>query len=425
MAADNGELQHGQRYDPETDTVVRFTEQMYQEENSDLILGQARTDISPQDAAATLVRVWAVPSSALDAYFLAFAGTTNLDLPDVLTAIVVTYNKSSGDGESVHDVGDAAWVGDAGGLNLDPTSSASASAAIIPDIQPAITPTWAANVPTQTYLFYISGSVTVAQIITKLQTVILLKTVSTLIAGVVTTTAAHGLSVGQSFQFFTIGGASGGVTTVTTYFVIAVGSNISFTYSTTLGGSAASTHNATSGTLYPVVAAWPKFKPETHVFTLKGQQVSLSQQADSHVQYRWNTAGDQSRAISPYSGSRSDGKSIEVGVTVRTVQLPPTIHGVITLATTTDTAQADVTVQANVPGILGTGGAPSFDPITNEPASLSATVTGSITPTSLAATSGQASIPTANLYILDMVGSPYQYGYSRVQVTLVDFSYFA
>lgn len=344
----DGRIKHGARYDEQRDAVLTYTEQVQDYRQADALVGTAKTEVTPQDRQASVVRVWSGTIADLDSYFAAFAATTSIGgLPDVLTAMTVTFNKNHGDGESIHDVGTAVSAGTSGGLNVDPTASASASAAIIPDIQPAIQPTIANNVPVIIYVFYIKGDVTQAAVIAKLL-------------------SASSLTV----------------------------------------------------------LAWPKFRPVSHVFTLVGQQKSVSQQADSHSQNRW--ANDSlSYAISPFDGTRSDGFSLDTGISIRTIQLPPTIHGSITLSASSSTQTATVTVTANIPAIVGSGIAPSFDAVVNEPDPITITVTGSISPSSLSATSGQASIPTSGLYLLDVTSQPDIAGYNIVRATVFDFAYFS
>lgn len=423
----DGRLLNGARYDEQRDATIVYTEQMMDKTDADAVVGNMRTEVIPNDRDSSKVRVWSGASiPTLDSYFKGFPGVVSFELPAVLTAITTTFNKNSGSGVSIHAVGDAAWVGESGGLNLDPTSSTNSSAAIIPDIQPIISTVDSSRVPVTNYVFYsASDIVTLAAIITRIQNALTIATIG--IAAGIATVASHSFSINQPIKFATLVGASGGLAAGTLYYVTAI-SSTTVSFSVTRGGSPNASHAATSGTLYPVVASWPKFHVTSAVFTLKGQQTSISQQADSHIQYRWNSAGDVSYAISPIGGmspTRSDGNSIEIGVTVRTIQIPPTIHGAITVSSTSDTATVTTTVKANVPAIVGVGSAPSVSAITNEPSSISATVTGSLTPTSLSATAGDSAIPTAGLFILDIDGQPFAYGYSGIRVSVVDFSYFA
>ena len=429
MAQDDGELLQGQRYDEVADIVIAYTEQMKYEENADASVGVARTDVTPNDAHSSKVRTWAQPS--LTSIYLRTPGVVNLQLPSVLSSITTTFNKSGGNGENVREIGDAAWVGASGGMNLNPNASASGSASIIPDVNIEITETWGNNIPTEQFFFYIAGNVTTVDVLSRLQTILTLATTG-IVAGVVTTSAAHGLSVGQPFTFLTLVGGAGGIATATTYYVLTTPTTLTFTYAASAGGAALNTHSATSGTLAPAVSAWPSFRPKSHTLTLKGEQKSVSVNAEANFTYRWSDS-DVSYAYSPAQTavgppavfSQSDGISEENSVTVRSVRIPPTIHGAITIATATDTATFSVTAEADIPAITGTGGAPNFVGTNSTRSSGTITVNAGVTPTSLSATSGATAIPTAGLYIYDVTAERGRYGQTNVRVTLVNFNAFA
>lgn len=68
-------------------------------------------------------------------------------------------------------------------------------------------------------------------------------------SGIVTTSAAHSLVVGQRFDFSAITGGSGGIAVNTFYWVQAVTDSTHFRYALTAGGAAVSAHNASSGTV--------------------------------------------------------------------------------------------------------------------------------------------------------------------------------
>lgn len=425
MPRKDGEVLLGQLYDRELDMVVRFTETAMQEPaaNALQVAGAARTEISPMDGHASLVRVYELPG--LTNVFIEFPGVMNLVLPDVLTGISVTFNKSQGAGEDIHQIGDVVWEGPSGGMTLTPSSRAQASVAIIPDISPTVVQTWGQNIPTINLAFYMTGNITDALILAQVRSGLTI-TITNVVSGTCFTgTNAHRLKVGQEFQFPTLITPGGTIAVNTTYFVRTVIDEFNFTYSHTLGGALAAGDNAGGGTLAPNIKRLPVFKPQSHSFTLKGEQISLSQNADSLMQYSWSP--DQvSYAITPVSGTRSDGFSNDRGVSIRTVTLSPTIHGGITLSSPTDTAVAQVVVRANVPPITGIGDAPSFAGVTNEPTALTATANASVTPTSFSPVSGLSAIPTVGLYLVDVNIRPYAgYGHRQVIVTLVDFSIFA
>lgn len=72
-------------------------------------------------------------------------------------------------------------------------------------------------------------------------------------AGLITTASAHGLSVGAPVQLVGVT-TSTGITSLTTYWIISVGSSTTFTLSATLGGAALTT---TAGTATSVAPAYP------------------------------------------------------------------------------------------------------------------------------------------------------------------------
>jgi hypothetical protein len=71
--------------------------------------------------------------------------------------------------------------------------------------------------------------------------------------GVLTTATPHGLSIGAPVTLATVT-TSTGITALTTYYVIAVGSSTTLTLSTTVGGSALTTTSGTGTGLTPVGA---------------------------------------------------------------------------------------------------------------------------------------------------------------------------
>lgn len=428
MAENDGKLKLGQLFERDDSTVVAFTEQTMDSRNADLLVGQAFTEISPIDLKNSEVRVYTVPSAALEAFVLQSPTTLNLDLPPVLTSITSVFNVSEQVGESVQEVGAAFSSGSSGGFSVSADANASAAAGVIPDVSLDIREVWATNVPAQTYLFYMSSeTITVAAIITRLHTILTFATTG-VAAGVVTATA-HGLTANQPFQFATLVGGAGGIATGTTYFVRSASLTANtFTYSVTAGGAALSGHSATSGTLFPVVAAWPAFKPKAISLSLLGQTVRVQQGANAHLQNSWS-ADTLSYVIFPItsggSPTRADSISRSTDLSVRTVRISPTLHGALSISPSSDTADADVEVVAIIPEVVGTGIAPSFDPIENQPTPVTLTATGTISPSSFSATTGYTDIPTAGLFIHSLDSDIYKWGYNRVRVVLVNFSFAA
>lgn len=418
MPIADGKLHNGQLYDKVTDLTQGYTQQDMDSRQSDALLDQARTEITPIDIRQARVKVFEVPAG-IDTTFLSFVGTTNLALPNVLNSITVSYNSSFANGSSIKDAGVAVSAGTHGGIRISADASAQSAANIIPDIQYDIQQKWANNVPVSKYLFYLSGSVTLAAILTRLRSVVLLKTVTSVVAGVVTC-ASHGLSVSQSFQFVSLVGGAGGIAIDTTYFVKSVTTN-TFTYAATLGGSTIVAHSATSGTLAPVVSGWPSFNPVSHTITLNGSQVSFQQSAEARLACDWSS-DNLSYSFYPTAGGTAEGRSADVGVTVRSVQLPACIHAAISITNNTSSATALTVVSARLPQVTGQGDAPSFAAIVNSPTPMIGVANASVSPTSLAATTGETAIPTYNLYIKDIIAEQYAFGYSRVYVEIINFA---
>lgn len=169
MARGDGQLLNGQLYLPEDDLEVPFTEQMRYKDTADAMIGDAKTEITPQDAASSQVRVYDYEaiSDALDAYFVSFPGTVNVDLPDILEAITVTYNKSIENGRYT-ERGEGFSNGTYINMSLASSGTAEGSASVLPDVQLSYRQIWGRNIPCTHYLFYHAGNITRAQVLTRL-----------------------------------------------------------------------------------------------------------------------------------------------------------------------------------------------------------------------------------------------------------------
>lgn len=163
------------------------------------------------------------------------------------------------------------------------------------------------------------------------------------------------------------------------------------------------------------VLALPVFKTETHQFTIKGQQVSISASADTQVSVAINGNGT-SFVKSAAKGSDYSG---EIGTSIKTVTTPPTIHGALTITgDVSDSQNVSVSVTANTMAITGSV---TVDAITNEPTPVAATAYASMQPTSLSATS-VAAVPTTGLYLTDLRGEMSEHGLLMFHAVVVDFA---
>jgi len=164
----------------------------------------------------------------------------------------------------------------------------------------------------------------------------------------------------------------------------------------------------------------PVFIPESNTFSLTGQQESIQASADTSV------SGSASGGGASANEDWGSGFSTEVGVSIRTERLPPTLHAELTIDTPTDTDSSTVTVVASSIAISGGVGLNTFvvNAITNTPAPITRVVTGSVTPTMIPATT-PTDIPRTGLYLFQSRLQGTFYGVQSVSATVVDFSIFA
>lgn len=159
------------------------------------------------------------------------------------------------------------------------------------------------------------------------------------------------------------------------------------------------------------VNAWPKFDHslESHVFTLKGQQASVSAGATVKQSV---SLGDTDTTI--ISTGTSD--SYQLGNSIKTITTPPTIHGAIMI--TSDSSTASVDAVADVAMDSGTNW-----PAQSSSKTASASVAASVTPDSVSATSPVSAIPSSGLYLYKLSGemSPYA-GYNLFYAIIFDFA---
>jgi hypothetical protein len=339
----SGDLRQGQNYSPRSNRSVRFTEQTMDIASANLLLGNLLTEIIPIDKQSAKVRVYAPTAADYDNYSEVLSGTTNLQLPDVLTGITVTFNKNELNGAQAHSAGNLDSRGP-GSFTFAPRATAQGSASIMPDAQIDIQQTWAQNVPIKHYGFYMPVNSSDAAILTKL---------------------------------------------------------------TTLAGA--------------TVSAWPTFRPVAHTLTLKGQQISLSQSVEAN-----ETISASAEDVWSWQYADGNGYSKEGGVTVRSIRIPPTIHGVITPSGpdgTSSSAAVTTTISVSIATVATTVPSPpiTLTGSTYAPAPLTETALASVTPITFAATTPSA-IPTSGLYLLELNPGEQEYGYQFLVATVFNFA---
>lgn len=162
------------------------------------------------------------------------------------------------------------------------------------------------------------------------------------------------------------------------------------------------------------VLAWPKFKPEYVILTLKGQQVSVSAKASTNV----SGGGTNDSGQSGFQWG--NGTSEEASVNVTTKTIPPTIHGSITITGATSSATATASADASTPVFAPLS--PATQPAITNTASVSLNANASISPSTISATASPTAVPSSGLYVYSLNPGPLTYGEVIFQAVVVDFS---
>lgn len=158
------------------------------------------------------------------------------------------------------------------------------------------------------------------------------------------------------------------------------------------------------------VLLWPDFDGAKMpiVFTLKGQQASISAGATVKESI---SAG----STDTYIQSTGTSDSYSIGSSIKTINVPPTIHGAFTVSGPT----TGVSINATAEAIMDSG--PGWNGLSASETA-SATVTGTVSPSSVSATT-IASIPASGYYLYRLSGelAPYA-GYATQYAVLFNFS---
>ena len=161
------------------------------------------------------------------------------------------------------------------------------------------------------------------------------------------------------------------------------------------------------------VLAFPVFKPKAITITLTGQSTSLQSSAEIRASIHVSDNGN--------GGSTNDGTGVsrDTSISIKTIRIPPTLHGTITFSANEyhqeKTFQAQAT--AKLPAVVGTG--------VNIPAQTvgvpqTVTISGDVIPHSIAATT-PSNIPTSGLYAVQIECRLWKYNWTSIQATVVDF----
>lgn len=158
------------------------------------------------------------------------------------------------------------------------------------------------------------------------------------------------------------------------------------------------------------VLLWPDFDGAKMpiAFTLKGQQASISTGATVKESI---SAGD----TDTYIQSEGTSDSYQLGSSIKTINVPPTIHGDLTISSATSHQDIDAVATATMESGTNWNGLTQTE-------TASATVNASVSPSSVSATT-IAAIPSSGLYLYKLSSelSPY-FGYNTAYAIIFDFA---
>lgn len=158
------------------------------------------------------------------------------------------------------------------------------------------------------------------------------------------------------------------------------------------------------------VSFWPDFDgaKQPIAFTLKGQQASISANATVKESISAGTTDT-------YIQSTGTGDSYSLGSSIKTINVPPTIHAGITISG----ASASDTIDATAEAIMDSG--PGWNALSASETA-SATVAASVTPSTVSGTTITA-IPSTGINLMRLSGelSPYA-GYATQYAVLFNFA---
>lgn len=165
--------------------------------------------------------------------------------------------------------------------------------------------------------------------------------------------------------------------------------------------------NARIAEVVGVTKPWPLFKPVSHTLIAAGGSVSVKASA----------SGSAARSVSGTTSSAERGtsksESYDVGLSVNSITIPPTIHGPINMVNYSQSLMARAEAQAKWDG----NNFPSLD----VKATAQQSAYGSVTPNTLPATT-PSSIPNSGLYVMRTSLEPYKWGWAKCSAIILDAS---
>lgn len=174
------------------------------------------------------------------------------------------------------------------------------------------------------------------------------------------------------------------------------------------------------------VLDWPQFKPKPTTLFLLSQQVELSARANL------GQTATVTDTTSSYAQSEGTAVSKSLGLTMKVITIPPTIHGSLTIANSTTSSKtvnagASVQVTRTAGGWLNSTYWPART-VTTSPnpatATAAATVLSEAFTDTIPTTGGTVAVPTSGLYCR-LQTQPWKFGFMQVRAEVVNFNVFA
>lgn len=154
------------------------------------------------------------------------------------------------------------------------------------------------------------------------------------------------------------------------------------------------------------VEDWPKFNPQTITILIVGANSALKVNAVSKGSY--SQSADLTSQSSTAGGGT--GYSRAKGLTIRRMQISPTIHDTIIMGgTTSHTVNLEAACDSEAAGL---GPAEAID--------VTDSVSADVSPTSFPATDGATDWPTVGKFLYRVDARPYKYGYVMFHAIVVD-----
>jgi hypothetical protein len=152
---------------------------------------------------------------------------------------------------------------------------------------------------------------------------------------------------------------------------------------------------------------WPKFRPVGHTIVAQGMKASVVAGASGSASASWSDNGlNQSQ-----ERGTTKKREFDVNTTVTVINVPPTIHGLLSIGQATEILAISASAEASWTGY-------NF-PSLNATSNANKTITGAVNPATFPVTS-PASIPTSGRYLIQSSVEPFKYGWAKCTAVVLD-----